>query len=302
MLLFDEIPQPLMFYDELEKQQRFHRGYERHLHHLLVQHDRLLPFQIRFGLDESVSAIAVMRMDGSKVYDLDPEMLRNVALEDQDFNYYLWTADSPLQDLGGIDISLECGGQYYLRISTEFGEYFSEVFAPVVDIEKYLLLEWSDDHDVDPAHYNNDFGFRFRLFVDTFITKGLPIVVVESEEDGHGEIVDISRKVNITYDIDFGVVPNYLYEAIAFMAIHRDVTITTPKYLREGNIKSIALEDAQIEGLPYWHLTMNFQQGRYFYNTACGNDIKPVEIEEYLIDQGATAERYDSFVEQQDLS
>lgn len=301
MLLYDELPQPLPFYDDIQKQARFQPAYDKHLFRLLVQNDRLIPFQVHFDIDETIVSAQVLRLDGTEEIELAVNQFDLVPLEDKGYNYYLWTADSPLRS-GGTDIFLPCGPQYYLKITTGFGEYFSEVFSPISEVDKFLCLEWTEEHNIDPVYYGNDFGFKFWIFVDTFITKGLPVVVIDSEEDGHGEIVDISRKVNITYDIDLGVVPNYIYEAIAFMAIHREVRIYTPKNLREGNIKNIALEEAQLEGIAFWHLIVNFQQGRYYYNTACGNDIKPIEIEEVLIDQGATGDAYDSFVEQQDLS
>lgn len=302
MLLFDEMPQPLAWYDDIEKQSRYLSGFERHMYNLVVQHDRVLPFQIRFDIDESVKSFQLYNSSEVLVYDLGLEQLQSVKLIEQEFNYYLWLADNALKTKTGIDVSLACGQSYYLKITTDYGDYFSEVFEPLDKIDKYLMLEWFDEHNVDPAYYLGDFGFKFRLFVDTFITKGLPNVFVESEEDGYGEIIDISRKVNITYDIDFGVIPNFIYEAIAFMAIHSYVTITTPKYLREGDIKNISLEEAQIDGLAYWQLIMNFQQGRYYYNTTCGHDIRPQKVDEYIIDQGATQDSYDSFVEQQDLS
>ncbi|WP_437918590.1 hypothetical protein [Sphingobacterium sp. LRF_L2] len=302
MLLFDELPQPLAFYDDIEKQSRFHPGHERNLFRLLVENNRLIPFQIRFDVDETIRDVNILRIDGTHVIGLSIEQFKFVPLPEQEYNYYLWGADSPLVDVNGDDIYILCGDQYFLKIETEHGEYFSEVFSPVSDTDTYLILEWTEDHNVDPVYYGTDFGFKFWFFVDTFITKGLPVVVIDSEEDGFGEIVDISRKVNITYDIDLGVVPNYIYEAIAFMAIHREVRIYTPKNLREGSIKNIALEEAQIEGIPFWHLVVNFQQGRYYYNTACGIDIRPQDVEEVIIDQGATGDAYDSFVEQQDIS
>ncbi|WP_343320187.1 hypothetical protein [Sphingobacterium multivorum] len=302
MLLFDEIPQPITWYDDIEKQIRFQPGYENHMFELSVQNDRLLPFQIRFSLDETIKSFHIYNESGVKVSDLSIAQLKKVILKDLDFNYYLWLADYGIKKSDGVNLVLECGKCYYLKIVTGHSEYFSEIFSPISDINKYLMLEWSETNNVDPVYYLGDFGFRFRIFVDTFITKGLPSISIESEEDGHGEIVDISRKVNITYDIDFGIIPNFVYESIAFMAIHRDVTITTPKNLREGSIKNISLEESQIDGLAYWQLIVNFQQGRYFYNTACGHEIQPVDNEEYIIDQGATGESFDAFIEQQDLS
>ena len=302
MLLFDEIPQPLTWYDEIEKQGRFQSGYESHMYDLLVEYDRILPFQIRFALDETLRTFQLYSVHGVKIADLAISQFKRVVLTELDFNYYIWTADYALKTTGGENLALSCGQLYYLKISTEHAEYFSEIFTSFRDIDKYLMIEWADEHNVDPVYYLGEFGFRFRFFVDTFITKGKPAIVIESEEDGHGEIIDISRKVQITYDIDLGIVPNFVYEAIAFMAIHRDITITTPNNLREGSIKNVSLEESQIDGLAYWQLIVNFQQGRYFYNTACGHEIQPVDSEEYIIDQGATEETFDTFIEQQDLS
>ncbi|WP_313515657.1 hypothetical protein [Sphingobacterium sp.] len=302
MLLFDEIPQPITWYDEFENQSRFLMGYENHMFNLMVQNDRLLPFQIRFPSDEFVTKFEIYDSFDVLISSLEIAQLKHVNLVEQDFNYYLWLSDYAIKTISGQDLNLHCGKSYYLKLVTNYSQYYSEVFTPIDNVEKYLMIEWSEEHNVDPAYYLGEFGFRFRFFVDTFITKGIPSIIVESDEDGHGEIIDISRKVNITYDIDFGIVPNFIYESIAFMAIHRDITITTPKNLREGSVINVSLEETQIDNLAYWHLVMNFQQGRYYYNTACGHDIQPQKTEEYLIDQGATQDSYDSFVEQQDLS
>ncbi|GEM67555.1 hypothetical protein SMI01S_11610 [Sphingobacterium mizutaii NBRC 14946 = DSM 11724] len=302
MLLFDEIPQPITWYDEFENQSRFLNGYEKHMFELLVQKDRLLPFQVRFPLDEFVTLFEIYDNSDALISRLDITQLKYVNLVEQEFNYYLWPSDYAIKTISGQDLNLPCGKSYYLKLNTNYSEYYSELFVPIDSIEKYLMIEWSEEHNVDPAYYLGELGFRFRFFVDTFITKGIPSIIVESDEDGHGEIIDISRKVSITYDIDFGIIPNFIYEAIAFMAIHRDIIVTTPKNLREGSIINVSLEETQIDDLSYWHLVMNFQQGRYYYNTACGHDIQPPKTEEYLIDQGATQDSYDSFIEQEDLS
>lgn len=301
MLLFDEIPQPLMFYDDIRKQARYHPEYECCIYGLPVEKDRLVPFQVRFFEGEQIERMSILSLCGTESYNIP---LSNLASEViSEFQYYLWFADHPIFLGDDSPLDLVCGTEYYIKIETTEGAYYSEVFKPIKDIdEKYLQIEWFDEHPVDPAFYSDELSFKFRFFCETYITKGTPTIIIESEEDGHGEVVDISRKVNVTYEVALGVVPNYILEAMYFMSIHRIVTVITPKSLRQGDIKNISVIEEQIDMAPFWAITINFQQGRYYYNKSCASDIKPPVIDEYLIDQGMTGELYDTFIEQQNIS
>lgn len=293
MLLFDEIPQPLTFYDRLDKQDRFRENHERYAFDLLAQSDRLLPFQLRFAAGETLTALAIADLSGNVVANLSIADIESVEVSD--YTYYSWQADFAIKTLSGDDLLLECGVKYYVVAVTNFDQYYSEVFRPVFDIDKYLLIEWRSDNNVEPAYYGS--GFRFRLIADTFITKGLPQIFIDSEEDGYGQAVDISRKVTVTYDIGLGIIPGYLFEAVAFMAIHPDVRVSTAGGLREGAMVNISVSEEQIDNAPYWDVTVNFEQGRYYYNTNCGNEIKPPVIEQVMIDQGGSKYVYDTFID-----
>lgn len=292
MLLFNEIPQPLIFYDRLERQDRFKENHEKHLFELLVQHDRLLPFQLRFMKDEVLTDLKVVDLAGNLIADLNIVDFEKVLVSE--YNYYLWTADFGFSKKDGATLQLECGN-YYLKATTSFDQYYSETFSPISNLDKYLILEWSDANNVDPVYYGS--GFHFRMIADTFITKGTPQITIEAEEDGHGQPVDISRKVTVTYDINLGMVPDYINEAISFMAIHASVTAAAGRTLREGDLKNISIAVEQVDLSPYWDLTINFEQGRYYFNTACGSDIKPPVIEEFIIDQGGSQYVFDEFID-----
>lgn len=305
MLLFDEIPQPLIFYDNLEKQDRFKENHEKYIFSLLVEYDRLLPFQFEFVQTETLTGLAVYNLDGQEVVKLSIAQMEHVY--EDTFNYYTWKANSVMKTSSNQNLSLACG-KYYLQATTTQKTYFSETFTAIDNVDDFLILEWANNTNLGPFYYGN--GYRNRLITDTFITKGTPEVIIESEEDGFGNLIDTFKKYDVTYDIDFSIVPNFLYEVISFMSIHNDITVKTAEDIRHGYIKNVIVEADQLpEEIPYWDVKINFKQDQFFFNTSSGGGdgrgggiyrfadlldvIKPLKSNRFLFWNGYTVETID---------
>lgn len=150
-------------------------------------------------------------------------------------------------------------GQYYVRLRTSVGTFYSEVFTVVSQISPYLKVEWWNEDDLVADAYRvaydiNGQQFRNRIYLNTELGKP------EYEYEEEGEQRDgfffpekiLSEK---TYHFTF-LAPEYLCDVMRFIRMADKIVITdkygrqylcdtflmTPKWEAQGDLASVEVE------------------------------------------------------------
>ena len=150
-------------------------------------------------------------------------------------------------------------GQYYVRLRTSVGTFYSEIFTVVGQTSPYLKLEWWSEDDLVADAYRIVYDitgqqFRNRIFLNTELGKP------EYEYDEEGEQRDgfffpekiLSEK---TYHFQF-LAPEYLCDVMRFIRMADTILITdkyerqylcdtflmTPKWQTQGDLASVDVE------------------------------------------------------------
>ena len=147
-------------------------------------------------------------------------------------------------------------GRYYIIMSIDNHEYFSEVFTVVNDIEPYLKIEWWDNEDLimdAGAVVYSEQSFRNILYLKADIAKPEYIFNEDGEErDGYFfPIKQISYK---KYRFAF-LAPEYLLDVMRLIRLSDHVEITkngqiynadtfliTPEWEKNGDVAAVDAE------------------------------------------------------------
>lgn len=290
-MVYEELPTALPFYKSISMQNRYKMNIpSEDVFQLLVENDRLIPFQFRTVMGNSISKIEVFTEDNIlfttlRVADVISEQVAG-------YQYFTWYGDEPFKLLNSLSLNLPCNN-FYIRVTLATGgQLFSEVFSTMIDSIEYFKLEWTNDKwDIDPVYYGS--GFVNRIYSDTFITKGIPTIEVDSEKDGYGNTAVISKKMVENFDFSLMVCPNYMVRAINFMSIHNSIYIYTKDRDRSGRIENVDVEQEQVNALALWEIIIKYTQDQFFFNGSCPTPITPFEIQEIIINTGNAFNEYE---------
>lgn len=292
-MIFDEFPLPLTFYDDKSKQNQYKENIPNvALFKLLAINDRILPFQFRTDLGLNITTLQIFDNDDNLIVTLNKNTILSEAV--QGYQYFTWLSDEPFKDLSGNDLNLNCDFDYYIKVVLSSGDIiYSEVFNVIINDLNYVLLEWTHTAgDIDPVYFGS--GLRLRLLCDTFITKGLPVVTLETEKDGYNNIVVITRKMVTGYDMSLNIVPNFIVEAINFMAINDVIYLSTKNRSRTGLIVNVDIDQTQVNTLAAFEVIVKFNQPRYYFSGSCPTVIRPPQLPDFIIiDRGKPVDLYD---------
>lgn len=291
-MIYNEFPIPLPFYDSIELQDRYKENAGNTGFGLIAQSDKALPFQFRTDEDVNLISLQLFDSENNLVYVIDKNDLVIDLLSG--WKYFTWLGSQPLKILSnGENLNLPCNQYYFKSNLSDGSSLVSELFRTINNINDYLVLEWSDNTGaIDPVYYGN--GYRNRLICDTFLTKGIPSIEIETKDNGFNNQIPITRKMINNYDFSLGIVPNFIIDAINFMAIHDNIDVKTKENKRKGKIINVTVEQDQIETSAIWELTVKFNIEVFFWANACKNEIEPKPIpDEIIIFTGSPAQSFE---------
>lgn len=276
-MLFEEQPLPLVYYDNLLKQTRFKPNAPISGVELIVPHDRLIPFQIRKTIVELEVATAWVIKDksGNVVATLAHASVQKATTSTFDFHYFKADAAIPLQ--AGGTLNLDCG-EYYSEVTIGGVAYISEVFKAVTytspETFNYLKIEYSNPSSINPVYYGDN--YVNRIYLDTFITKPRPIITRETEPDGWDNEIIISQKIVQKWLVAAGLMPDFLVQALTFMAINKTISITERKALRTGSVYNVIIDTEDDDMGNQTAVDIEFQQDDIIYRGACDGFDTPM--------------------------
>lgn len=290
-MIFDEFPIPLTFYDDKSKQNKFKENAgNADVFNLWAVNNSILPFQFRNILGTVLISLQVFSDNDVLTASLKPAMLLSDTVSG--FQYFTWLGDEPFAMLNGDLLNLACG-KYYLKATfSDLNPFYSEEFTVMKNPDEFFIIEWTSSvGDIDPVYYGS--GYKNRLYSDTFITKGVPTVEVDTEKDGFGNTVVLSRRMINNYDFSLLLAPEAIVQAVNFMALHDTVLINTKQSVRSGLIENITIDQDQIGNLALWEVTVKFNQPQFYFSGSCPTPISPPKDEEIIINTGSPAQSFD---------
>lgn len=293
-MVFDEFPLMLPFYDDKSKQNRFKENIPNdQVYDLWALNDRAIPFQFRTELGATLSSIQIFSEDDVLLFTVKKEMISSEAVSG--YQYFTWFAAEPFKLTNDALLDIPCI-KFYFKVNFSgvlIVPLYSEVMSVIEDESRYFVMEWSNNvGDIDPVYYGN--GFINRMYSDTFVTKGIPTVELDTEKDGFGNTVVLSRRMINNYDFSLLVAPNFIIDAINFMSLHDDITISTKQGVRSGKIENVTIDQDQIDLYAYWGLTVKFNQPTFYFAGSCPTPITPPAIpDEIIIDRGRPDQLFD---------
>lgn len=299
-MLFDELPIPLVFYDNLNKQTRFQENFPYMGSELIVPNDRLIPFQIRkvFIADQAVVYWKIKDLNGVLVAEIN-SLNKIIKASSATFDVFYYKANDPLTTAAG-NLNLPCG-EYYSEISINGTIYFSEVFRSVQyesdNTFPYLKLEWNNKSSLGSVFYGD--LYTNRLYLDALIGLPKPKIERETEPDGYDNPVIISQRIITPYEVSAGYLPGFLVNALSFMSINDTIILTTKKNVRSGKVVNLTLKLTEEETNTLMGVDLTFEQSEVIFKNACdgfdipmvpGNDAGDADNFDGIIDDG---ENYD---------
>ena len=217
----------------------------------------LLPFQIQTDIPNQTLATNKYTI---QLYNAHTDALVSTLTN---MNYYMRTANVGgyvcLIYNGDYDMGqLNAEGQYYIKISVAVSPvrtYYSEVFTLVMDLSRYVKIEWWDVENfvMDAGTIVYDGTFKNRLYLQADIAK--PEYLFEEEnEDRDGYSFPIKQISEKKYKFNF-LASEYLLDVMRFIRMADFVEITynsrlfkpdtfliTPEWENEGDVAKVEAE------------------------------------------------------------
>lgn len=251
------------FYSTLAQQSRF-LGCQQVPNALPAPQSRWLPFVLKLPVSgQGLDCVRIFRAQTDTLYKtVSSTAFSYDAYSDgqQDYIFYY----------GGIvaNLNLPCD-EYYLEVQG----YYSEVFTVIGDLTSFLRCEWKSKGGIYQT------GFSNLLYLDATIAEPTYKIDEEGEEDAEGNFVALRTRVEKTLKLDTGLLPEFLVDALAGIALHD--TRHIGRYLEANTLKVT----------PTWNkkgcaatVEITFLDGAAAVNDGCGTDAAflPIDLSGFV--------------------
>lgn len=237
--MFNNLIQPLMIYDSLEKQQVNESGFlSSHNIFNFCPNNTLLPF-IHYTTDENISVYAVYE-DGTEI-----DLTANLDLPKMLISIY-GTPYYCTRYFGNSTLSLN-EGDYHLKITSGTDTWYSEWFTVINNITDNLVkLEWWNTKDIlNDYYYIFQNNFKFNMWLPGFIKMNSEYEVFERivTRFNNEQLKTYQKKAKI-YDL-ISPVNAFMGDCIEFLDMCDNIWITTQK----GETKQITITDIKFNDI-----------------------------------------------------
>lgn len=244
-LIYNELPTAFVWYDKIEKQQRYRENAQKATSYKLISSNgRMLPFQFRLNSNLTLGPTdwqLYRAYDDVLVASMSTYLSSLHGIRLDTGLYVTFNDDVDLQFTlteGGATVEAMPPDCYYSVITFPDGiKHYSEVFMMVADLSKYIKIQYWNSCDIDPIAYSNTL-FKQLVYLDTFIHSSEPEIEEDGERDGQDQIVPTFQKMIVKYRFSI-MVPDYMKIAIISMQMHDNVLLTTENGIRTGNIEKM---------------------------------------------------------------
>lgn len=250
---------PLPFYDDLRLQNHRKDYAYGQVFPLITFSNFLLPFQFTatitenedWGeLDNVITEVKLYNFNTSEVIDITNSMLENGLAVKTSSSFLL------IKYPGILPVTeIKQEGRYYLGITVNNTELYSDVFVVSNNVNNYLKLEYYNSYNFELKNGVVDFtdNFKFKCYLDTQIGKPQYTFEEEATERMGYSFIEsqVSKK---TFKFAF-VAPEYLCDALRLVRLCENKKITSklkeydlttfimePKWEEQGDLAAIECE------------------------------------------------------------
>ena len=258
---------PLKFYTAVEKQDRFKPFVVNRRFVQWADSTHLPEFQVRVALNDNLTALKLVDVlddsetaittSGSDFYEVD-------------FTSYTYVIYDQTLALTGMPY-----GDYYLKLTTTTGTYYSEVFS-IGDIVGKTIFEYYGINDIGGVDYTNTPKAQYKntLILDTTLAKPEYTVEEEAVEDGEGNVLVTFQRLVKKFKLWF-YAPEHIADACSMIPLHDYVTLTTnygEANQETGLIYDVAVTTEWMDTKGLAKITIEFRD-QPIIKTTCANNI-----------------------------
>lgn len=230
---------------------------------LLSLNDRLLPFQFR--VSNTTTSIQYIYLVNANT-DVDVENILTY-IDSGDYELYAFTSYKYISYFGQVDFTSAhklSEGDYYLRIVTNIGSYYSDEFRvceSLFDLTnsariKATKFSFYNEYDMQDADLMFQTDFSQEVFLHGIIKGSEPRYIEEiSEIDG----IQIIERVSLqnVYQLRT-TVSEHLYNALILLPLHQNITVTD-YYGNTMSAENLKVKDVNwLYGGAFCSLTIEF--------------------------------------------
>ncbi|MGN6491164.1 MAG: hypothetical protein ACTHLE_04150 [Agriterribacter sp.] len=272
-MIYETLKLPIPIYNRIEKQYRYTKADVPGK--VIATRDRILPFQ---WVVDGVMAAEDITEWTIRQADINRTIAYTLTSKVDQLELVETAAGSTYILYKATDIALlMTNGVYHMEWVVNGLRYYSEQFeircdSPYWnDIESpYTRFEWGNSCDVGPILYQT--GYKNRIYLDTKIHNETPTIEEEGDENGEGVFIPSAQRYIDNLNIE-DILPYHIADALLVMAMHKDVTLTTPFSTYTSTIKELKPTVAQEENTWLYRFTMTFQQESIYKNGNCCENI-----------------------------
>lgn len=240
MKLFNELPTILPFFTEIRNQNRFKENVQKQCAiNLLSPSDAFVPFTIKLPAGSTKpTSWKMYDTNDVEVADISNNIELLKAFDFGDSVYCFYHGQQLTFKHETIEQPLNLSGNYYLKLTIDDVDWFSETFKMCNEIKhdhfsnRFVKIIFWDDVDIDPIKYHDD--FKQIVYFDTFIHTSDPEIEEESESDGNNSQIPTFQKLIVKQKMEV-VVPDFLKIAMLTLQIHQNVEVFE-KNKRSGKV------------------------------------------------------------------
>ena len=232
MAFYDEIPQPLRFYTDVDFLAFTRRPYSDVIDRPQIICDKtlLMPFILtRTASATEISSILLVNKDGTST-DITTYFNSLIDIQtDSTFDY--------IRYYGNVAFSSSLSyGVYRLVIADGTNTWYSEYFK-IKELSSAIEFEYWNTKDIGNIVYQEDFKFRFSI--NGFIKdSGKYQNYVDEIENRNKDIFKTFQRKDKLWQVEF-FANSYLYDAVQFMEMHDNIVI----YDRDNASAEIEITD-----------------------------------------------------------
>lgn len=180
---------------------------------LIADDNQLIPFQIRFQSGPNPPSWAIVNIITGQRISLPANLLTKTNTGNIDICTY---------NGGDIGQTLTCGDYYYVELTCNGSDVFSEVFrieltggAIIGNNFSIVLLEWFNSTDLDGIRYQD--GYHQKIYLKSYFDRGFIERAESVISDGYGNEVVTESKT--TEKIKFESFPIHEQQLLAYQLI-----------------------------------------------------------------------------------
>jgi len=227
---------PFAFYRQEVYQERFMEGCDQNCPpYLFAPNDRLLPFQIKIpknGAPLMITGLSLTVNCTTNAMDLAVN-ISDLAIYngDPEYHFIIYKGDTQMEFTmpNGSIVPLQIPyGIYNVKLSTNKGVFFSELFCPKTQLEldKMFKLEWWAQKDFAGAIYST--GYKNRCYVNAVMMPPKIELEQEEEKNGYGVPIPTLQRFLHKHRITVPDILHSLAIAICTIPMHTDRKLTLP--------------------------------------------------------------------------